>query len=82
MALKIQTLISKLLAEYYILRLFCILGWISFSVFSYAKIINHTVEQEVELERSPCQLSTLTIRPKISISTFTRLLEAKLRASG
>lgn len=82
MALKIQTLISKLLAEYYILRLSCILGWISFSVFSYAKIINHTVEQEVELECSPCQLSTLTIRPKISISTFTRLLEAKLRASG
>lgn len=81
MALKIQTLISKLLAEYYI-RLFCILGCISFSVFSYVKIINHTVEQEVELERSPRQLSTLTIRPKISISTFTRLLEAKLRASG
>ena len=52
MALKIQIFISKLLAEYYILRLFCILRWTSFRVFFYAKIINHAVEREVELKHT------------------------------
>lgn len=50
--------------------------------FSYAKIINHAEEQEVELKRSPCQVSILVIRLRISISTFTRLRKARLRASA
>lgn len=70
MALKIQIFISKLLVKYYTLRLPCFLEWTSFSIFFYAKIINHALEQEVELKHPPCQLSILTI------STFTRLQEA------
>lgn len=39
MTLKIQIFISKLLVEYYILRLLCFFNWISFSIFFYAKIV-------------------------------------------
>lgn len=74
MALKIQIFISKLLVEYYILRLPSSMECTSFSILFYAKIIKHAVEQEVELKHSPCQLSILTI------STFTRLQEAWLRS--
>lgn len=45
-------------------------------------LINHAEEQEVELKRSPCQVSILVIRLRVSISTFTRLRKARLRASA
>lgn len=70
MTLKIQIFISKLLVEYYMLRLPCFLECTSFSIFFYAKIIKHAMEQEVELKHFLGQLSILTI------STFTRLQEA------
>lgn len=82
MALKIQILIFKLLVEHYILRQFCILEWVCFSVFFRAKIVNHAAPQAMELWHAPCLLCVVTSRLQVSTSTFTRLPGPWLRASG